>query len=82
VADERARELLRQRAGECPVDDARNLGRRQNLVHRLFEWSSPGARGRPCREEGGPPRRVSQPRAVLVVERRSPDREPDLRLAA
>ena len=67
VADERARELLRQRAGERPVDDAGDLGCRQNLVHRLFEWSSPGTRGRPCGEECGAPGRVGQPGAMLVV---------------
>jgi hypothetical protein len=32
VADERARDLFRQRAGQRPVDDTGDLGRRENLV--------------------------------------------------
>ena len=67
VADERARDLFRQRTGERPVEDAGDLGRRENLVHRLLERSAPDTRGSPCREEGGAPGRVGQPGAGFVV---------------
>ena len=50
VADERARDLLRQRTGERPVEDAGDLGRRQNLVHCLLERPAPDTRSSPCGE--------------------------------
>ena len=60
VADERARDLLRQRSGERPVDDARDLGRGQDLVDGFFDRPTPGPRGRAGRVEGGAPGRVCQ----------------------
>ena len=50
VADERARDLFRQRTGERPVEDAGDLGRRQNLVHCLLERPAPDTRSSPCGE--------------------------------
>ena len=67
VSDQRARDLLRQRTGERPVDDAGDLGRRENLVDHVFERSAPGTRGRSCREEGGTPGSVGKPGAGFVV---------------
>ena len=67
VPDERASDVFRQRSGKRPVEDAGDLGRRQNLVHRLLEWSAPGTSGSPCREEGGAPGRVGQSGAGFVV---------------
>ena len=67
MADERARDLLRQRPGQRPVEDAGELGRRQDLVHRFLERSAPDPRGRACREERGAPGRVGKPGAGFVV---------------
>ena len=47
VADER---VLGQRAGERSVDKSGDLGCRQNLVNRVFDWSSPDA-GRRLRRD-------------------------------
>ena len=69
VADERARELLRQRSGERPVDDPRDLGRGQDLVDGFFDRPTPGPCGRAGREEGGAPGRVCQAGLALVVLR-------------
>ena len=67
VADERARDLLRQRTGERPVEDAGDLGRRQHFVYRLFERPTPGACGCPCRVESDPSGRVGESGALLLV---------------
>ena len=69
VTGERARKLLGQRAGERPVEDAGDLRRRQDLVHRLLDRCPPGARDCPCREECGAPGHVCQPGALLAVLR-------------
>ena len=69
VADERARELLRQRSGERPVDDPRDLGRGQDLVDGFLDRPTPGPCGRAGREEGGAPGRVCQAGLALVVLR-------------
>ena len=67
VADERARDLFRQGAGERPVDDTGDLGRGENLVDHFLERSAPGTRGRSRREEGGTPGSVGKPGARFVV---------------
>ena len=63
MADERARDLLRQRPGERTVEHAGDLGRRQHFVHRFFERPTPCACGCPCWEESDPSGRVGKPGA-------------------
>jgi hypothetical protein len=67
VTDDRTRELLRQRTGESAVEDAGDLRRRQDLVHRLFERPAPSTRGCPCWEESGASGCVGESGALLVV---------------
>ena len=69
VADERARELLGERAGQRSVDDASDLGRGQDLVHRLLDRPAPRARGRARREERRAPGRTREPGALFFVLR-------------
>ncbi len=61
VADERACDLLRQRAGERSVEDPRDLGRGEDLVDRLLERSPPRPRRGPRREERRASGRVCKP---------------------
>ena len=69
VADERACDLLRQRAGERPVDDPRDLGRGEDLVDRLLERTSPRPRRGPRWEERGASCGVGEPGALAIVLR-------------
>ena len=64
VPDERARDLLGQRPGQRAVDDAGDLGRRDDVLGRGLDPTAPGARGDSGRVERGASRRVGDPWAL------------------
>ncbi len=69
VADDRARDLLRQRASQCPIDDTRDFGSREHLVHSRLELLTPRTRSRPSGEERGAPRCLSEAGTLFDVAR-------------
>ncbi len=69
VPDDRAGDVLRERARQRPVDDAGDLRRGHDLVRSLFQLPAPSAGSFPRREERGACGCVGQPGAVLVVVR-------------
>ena len=66
VPDERASELLRERPGQRSVQDARHLGRIEDVLRRRLDPSAPGSCRAPSGIERGAPRRVGDAPPLAV----------------